>query len=88
LQRHEAELQRLGAQSLYLPGSTARNEATETSYVDLFFDYERGQFGLFESMDAREYTARIFRREADVMTRDILHRMPRPRIEASAIQVF
>jgi uncharacterized protein len=54
LQEHEAELKQLGVQHLYLFGSTARGEAREDSDVDLFFDYERGKFSLFDLMDVQE----------------------------------
>jgi predicted nucleotidyltransferase len=36
LRAHEADLKRLGVERLYLFGSTAREEATEESDVDLF----------------------------------------------------
>ena len=88
LKEHEAELRQLGVQHLYLFGSTARGEAGEDSDVDLFFDYERGKLGLFELMDVKEQTSRILGRKADIMTRDSLHKVPRARIEASALQVF
>jgi len=41
LRYRESDLKRIGVQSLYLFGSTARNEAEASSDVDLFFDYER-----------------------------------------------
>ena len=59
LQRHEAELRRLGVERLFLFGSTARGEAREDSDVDLFFDYEKGKLGLFELMDVKDDTAGI-----------------------------
>ena len=88
LKEHEAELKQLGVQSLYLFGSTVRGDARPDSDVDLFFDYERGKFGLFELMDVKEAATRILGRKADIMTRDSLHRALRRRIEASAVQVF
>jgi hypothetical protein len=39
-------------------------------------------------MDVKEETSRILGRNADIMTRDSLHRVLRSRIEASALQVF
>ena len=54
LREHEAELKRLGVLHLYLFGSTARGDAREDSDVDLFFDYEKGKFGLFDLMDVKE----------------------------------
>jgi predicted nucleotidyltransferase len=88
LREHEAELRRLGVQSLYLFGSTARDEAGPESDVDLFFDYERGKFGLFQLMDVKEAAARILGRKTDIMTRDSLHRALRQNIEADALRVF
>ncbi len=49
---------------------------------------ERGKLGLFELMDMKEQASRILGRKADIMTRDSLHKVLRPRIEASALQVF
>jgi hypothetical protein len=88
LREREAELRQLGVQHLYLFGSTARGEAGKDSDVDLFFDYERGELGLFELMDVKEQTSRILGRKADIMTRDSLHKVLRSRIEAAALQVF
>jgi predicted nucleotidyltransferase len=88
LRAHEPELKHLGVRQLYLFGSTARDEAGDASDVDLFFDYERGSLGLFELMDVKEFASRVLERQADIMTRDSLHKALRPRIEASAIRVF
>jgi predicted nucleotidyltransferase len=88
LRQHEADLKRLGVQHLYLFGSTARDEGKEDSDVDLFFDYENGKFGLFELMDVKAYAANILGRTTDIMTRDSLHKVLRPAIEASALRVF
>jgi uncharacterized protein len=46
LKEHEAELRRLGVDHLHLFGSVARDEASDRSDVDLFFDYQKGHFGL------------------------------------------
>jgi uncharacterized protein len=88
LKAHEAELKRLGVERLYLFGSTARGDATESSDIDLFFDYEKGKFGLFELMDVKEYAAGILGRPTDIMTRDSLHKAIRQRVEARAVRVF
>jgi len=88
LQEHEADLKRLGVEQLYLFGSTLRDEAGDDSDVDLFFDYERGKLGLYELMDVKDYAARILGRKTDIMTRDSLHKMLRPAIEATAVRVF
>ena len=88
LKEHEAELRQLGVEHLYLFGSTARGEASTDSDVDLFFDYPKGKFGLFQLMEVKDVAARILGRKADVMTRDSLHKTLRERIEAAALQVF
>jgi predicted nucleotidyltransferase len=56
--------------------------------VDLFFDSEKGRFGLFELMDVQERTASILARKADIMILDSLHKTLRQGIEAAAVQVF
>jgi len=88
LKMHEAELKRLGVEHLYLFGSTARGEAQGDSDVDLFFDYTRGKFGLYELMDVKEITARILGCQTDIMTRDSIHHALRRSIEADAVPVF
>jgi len=88
LKEHEAELKQLGVERLYLFGSTARGDAHADSDVDLFFDYEKGKLGLFQLMDVKERASSILGRKADIMTRDSLHRMLRPQIEAAAVLVF
>ncbi len=88
LKEHQAELKRLGVEHLYLFGSTARDEARADSDVDLFFDYPRGKFGLYELMDVKEAAERILGRKTDIMTRDSIHKALRARIEADAEPVF
>ena len=56
---HEAELRRFEGEHLYLFGSTARNDASESSDVDLFFDHPQGSMGLFQVMDVGEAATRI-----------------------------
>jgi predicted nucleotidyltransferase len=88
LKQHEADLRRLGVEHLFLFGSTARNEAQPDSDVDLFFDYPRGKFGLYELIDVKEATAAILGCKADIMTRDSIHKRLRSDIEAEAVRVF
>ena len=88
LQAHEAQLKQLGVLTLYMFGSTAREEAREGSDVDLFFDYDKGKLGHFQLMDVKDYTSEILGCKADIMTRDSIHRVLREEIEASAIRVY
>ncbi len=88
LRDSEAELKRLGVEHLYLFGSTARDEARDDSDVDLFFDYPRGKFGLYELMEVKEAAARILGRRTEIMTRDSIHKRIRARVEADAVPIF
>ncbi len=88
LTQHQADLNRLGVEHLYMFGSTARGEAKEDSDIDLFFDYEKGRLGLFELMDVKEYAASILGGKTDIMTRDSLHKTLRQQFEETAIRVF
>ena len=88
LQARQPELRAAGVKGLYLFGSTARDEARDDSDVDLFFDYERGRFGLFDLMRVKGLAAAILGARADIITRDSLHPLIRDRAEAEALQVF
>jgi uncharacterized protein len=88
LRERRSELQRLGVERLYMFGSTARDEARDDSDVDLFFDYPRGKFGLYELMDVKDLAASVLGRRTDIITRDSLHKALRASIEASAVRVF
>ncbi len=88
LLRHRHELQRAGVEHLYLFGSTARDEANAESDVDLFFDYQKGKFGLFALMDVKELTRQILGGRTDIMTRDSLHPALRAGIETDAVRIF
>ncbi len=88
LKADEAELKQLGIQQLYLFGSTLAGTARENSDADLLLDYERGTFGLMHLVDVQERVTDILGRHADITTRDSLHRLLRPTIEAAALRVF
>jgi len=88
LRAHEADLHRAGVARLYLFGSVARGEAGPDSDIDLFFDTEDPRFSLIELVYVQDCIAGILGRQSDVMTRDSLHPMLRPRIEAEALRVF
>ena len=89
LNEHAGEIKALGAASLYLYGSFARDEATAESDIDVFVDKLPGHRLTF-----REYTGMIhllediFGRPVDVGTRESLHPVLRSEIVASAIRVF
>jgi predicted nucleotidyltransferase len=88
LKQHETEFKQRGVDRLYLFGSTARDEAKDDSDVDLFFDHERGQLGLFQLMDVKEFASKILGCGAEIMTCASLHPVLQERIEASALRVL
>jgi uncharacterized protein len=89
LKRHAEAIKALGATSLYLFGSVAREEATTGSDLDLFIDYDpNGRFSLLELVGIKLLLEEKLGVEVDVTTRDSLHPMLRADIEQSAVRVF
>jgi uncharacterized protein len=89
LQRHAEAIKALGATSLFLFGSVARNEPEATSDLDLFIDYDRdSRFNAFDLVGIKQYLEHELGIDVDVTTRDGLHPMLRSDIEQSAIRVF
>ncbi len=79
----------LGATSLYLFGSTARDRADTSSDLDLFVDYDLGgRFSLVELVGIKQLLERHLGVPIDVTTRDSLDPLLRTRIEASAERIF
>ncbi|CAN7541155.1 nucleotidyltransferase family protein [Bosea sp. LjRoot90] len=78
-----------GAQAAYLFGSTARNEATNSSDIDVFIDVAPGRkFSLVDLAGMRSYLAEQLGVEIDLTTRKGLHPKLREQIEGEAIRVF
>lgn len=84
---HQDELRELKAASLYLYGSTARDEATPTSDVDIFIDPAPG-FTFVELIRLEERLAEICDAKVELTTRGGLHPSLRRHIEASAESVL
>ncbi len=79
----------LGATSLYLYGSTARDEAQPDSDVDVFVEYDpNAHFSLIDLAGIKLALEDRIGREVHITTRDSLHPMMRKRIEADSIRVF
>lgn len=78
-----------GATSLYLFGSTARNQANAGSDLDLFIDYDpRGRFNALDLVAAKHFLEEELGVEVDLTTRKGLHPLIRAKIEAEATRVF
>jgi predicted nucleotidyltransferase len=79
----------LGATALYLFGSTAREEATASSDLDLFLDYDDAQrFSLIELVGIKNLLEERLGVHVDLTTRDSLDPLLRRRIEATAERIF
>ena len=79
----------LGATSLYMFGSTARNKATAKSDLDLFIDYDpHGRFNVLDLVAAKRMLEKNLGVPVDLTTRKGLHPLLRKQIEAEATRVF
>ena len=66
-----------------------RDDATSTSDLDLFIDYDRNsRFSLIELVGIKQLLEQRFGIPVDVTTRDSLDPLLRARIEASAERIF
>jgi len=89
LKQQAEALRALGATSLFLFGSVARDEAGPSSDLDLFIDYDpTSRFNAFDLVGIKIFLEDEFELPVDVTTRDSLHPMLKKRIEQSALQVF
>ncbi len=82
-------LKAMGATSLYVFGSRARDEARHDSDVDVFIDYDAaGRFNAFHLTSIKHFLEQELGVPVDVTTRDGLHPMLRADIERSAVRIF
>jgi predicted nucleotidyltransferase len=89
LRAHANAIRAIGATSLYLFGSTARDEAGAESDLDLFIDYDKDStFSAIELLRIKHYVSDALDIDADVTTRDGLHPLIRDEVVASAERVF
>jgi predicted nucleotidyltransferase len=78
-----------GATSLFLFGSSARDEGGPGSDLDVFIDYNpERKFSLLNLAAIKNLLEDLLAVEVDVTTRDSLHPMLRDDIEQAAIRVF
>ena len=89
LRAHAGAIRAIGATSLYLFGSTARDQAREASDLDLFIDYdEDSDFSAIELVRLKNYISDALEIEADVTTRGGLHPLIRDDTVARAERIF
>ena len=89
LREHARAIRAMGAISLYVFGSMARDDAHPPHDLDLFIDYDpSSRFNAFDLVGIKQYLEDELNLPVDVTTRDGLHPMLRTEIERTAIQVF
>lgn len=89
LRPFESRLRARGVRSLYLFGSTARDEAGERSDLDLLFDHDpTSRFSLFTQAELMEELAAEIGTKVDLIALDGLRAPFRERVAREMVQVF
>jgi predicted nucleotidyltransferase len=89
LRQHADAVKARGATSLYLFGSTVRDEAETGSDLDLFIDYDSTRkFSLVDLVGIKLFLEEKLGVDIDLTTRDSLHPALRGDILGSAVRVF
>jgi len=86
LESHTADLRKFGVKSLRLFGSVARDEAADTSDVDLLVSFERTP-GFSSFMKLRIFLEDLLGAKVDLVTENGLRDRVRPYVEKEAIRV-
>jgi len=86
LARKRVELERLGVKTLAVFGSTARNDASDASDVDILVEFE-GPATFDGYMDLKEFLEDLLGRPVDLVTRRALKPAMKSDIEAEAVYV-
>lgn len=87
LETHRKQLSSLGTRHLAIFGSTARNEATKKSDIDILVDFDAKK-GLFEFIDLKFYLEELLECDVDLVSRQALHPALKKRILSEAKQIF
>lgn len=86
---HSEALRDRGAQAAFVYGSTARDEATENSDIDIFIDVAPDRkFSLLDLAGMQRYLTEELGVAIDLTTRSSLHPKLRDRIESEAVRIF
>jgi uncharacterized protein len=85
----EPSLRKDGVSALYLFGSYARGEETDTSDIDLLFDVAPGvRFSLFDQARISRLLSELLETKVDFVPRRALHPVIKARVEAEKLTVF
>ncbi len=89
LKPFEHRLRERGVEALYLFGSTARDEAGETSDLDLLFEYDPAtSFSLFDQAGLMLELSDSLGSKVDFVSRRGLRPRLKARVEAEMVQIF
>lgn len=87
LKNHQKHLSRLGTRRLAIFGSTARDEVTQTSDIDILVDFDAKK-GFFVFADLKFYLEDLLHCPVDLVSRRALHPALKKRILSEAKQIF
>lgn len=84
---HQEQLSRLGGNHLAVFGSTVRDEATQTSDIDILVDFDAKK-DLFGFIDLKFYLEDLLSCDVDLVSKQALHPTLKKRILSEAKQIF
>ena len=87
LESHRKQLARLGTRHLAIFGSTARNEATKASDIDILVDFDAKK-GLFGFVHLKDYLEDLLHCDVDLVTKKGLHPALKERILSESRKIF
>ena len=87
LREHQTGLRGFGLKSLAVFGSTARNEASAQSDIDMLVEFAL-PVGLFRFLDLKAYLEKLLGRSVDLVTPDALKRQLREGILKEAVHAL
>lgn len=87
LNEHKKDLLRLGARTVSLFGSVARNKASVKSDIDILIEFDEKK-GLFGFIALKNYLEELLCRDVDLVTRSALHSALKKKILQEAKRVF
>ena len=87
LKSNQKHLSLLGTKHLAIFGSTARNETTKTSDIDILVDFDPKK-GFFVFADLKFYLEDILHCDVDLVSTRALHPALKKRIISEAKQIF
>ncbi len=85
LKKRKDDLAGLGVRRLGLFGSSARNQADETSDLDFVVEFHKKSFDAY--MDLKAYLEELFARKVDLVLRDAIKPRLREHILAETVDV-